>query len=237
MPSDGNIFSLLLTLPLFQGMSRADLQEAVAHTRLGFETHEGGELLIQAGDRCTQQYILVAGQMTVTTQAADDAYRIEEVVSGPLLLQPERLFGLRQIYTRSFATRTPCQILAISKTELVRLGARFDIFRINLLNTLTTQAQRAADEPWQPPVAGIGHKMLHFVRSRALQPTGEKHLHITMQTLASHIGESRLNVSRQLHRWAEEGWVQLRRNKISMTLEADDTTPHQAFNHHGKIFH
>ncbi len=217
--SDGNIFNLLLTLPLFQGMSRSDLQEAVAHTKLGFETHDGGERLVQCGDHCTHQLYLVAGQMVVTTSATDKAYYLQEVVSGPLLLQPERLFGLNQTYTRTFTTHTSCQILSISKTELVRLAAKFDIFRINLLNTLTTQAQRAADEPWQPPVEGIGDKMIHFIRSRCLTPTGEKQLHITMQALATNIGESRLNVSRQLHRWEEQGLITLSRNLITWNIE------------------
>lgn len=216
--SDGNIFNLLLTLPLFQGMSRADMQEAVAHTRLGFETYERGDVLVRSGDRCTHQLILVAGQLSVTTQSADGTYHLQEVVNGPLLLQPERLFGLTQTYTRTFSTHTSCQILAISKTELVRLGAKFDIFRINLLNTITTQAQRATDEPWLPPVEGIGAKIIHFVRSRSLHPTGEKQLHITMQTLARYIGESRLNVSRQLHRWAEEGTIKISRNLITFKL-------------------
>ena len=80
-------------------------------------------------------------------------------------------------------------------------------------------AQRAADEPWQPPVEGIGAKIMHFVGSRSLHPTGEKQLHITMQTLARHIGESRLNVSRQLHRWEAEGTVKMSRNLITLNVE------------------
>ena len=37
---------------------------------------------------------------------------------------------------------------------------------------------------------------------------------ITMQTLASEIGESRLNVSRELHRLEKENLIQLTRERI-----------------------
>ena len=57
-------------------------------------------------------------------------------------------------------------------------------------------------------------KMLRFFRARCLQPSGEKWLHIKMETLARHIGESRLNVSRQLRQWEREGLIQLSRNNI-----------------------
>ncbi len=214
MPVDGQIFNRLLTLPLFQGMSRSHLQEVVAHTRLGFSQHDEGTVVVRRGDRCTHQRFLVGGTLIAESESDTGEYSMRETIAAPYLLQPERLFGLTQNYTYTFTAHHHSQILEISKDEMVRLCAKFDIFRTNLLNILTTQSQRAADEPWHEPARTLPDKISHFIMSHSLQPTGEKWLHIKMETLARHIGESRLNVSQQLRHWEREGIIQLSRNNI-----------------------
>lgn len=214
MPNDGQIFNRLLILPLFQGMSRSHLQEVVAHTRLGFSQYDAGEVIVHRGERCTHQRFLVGGTIMATCESDNGEYSVSETVSAPYLIQPERLFGLTQNYTYTITAHSHCQIIEISKFEMVRLCAKFDIFRTNLLNILTTQSQRAADESWHEPARELPEKILRFFRARCLQPSGEKWLHIKMETLAHHIGESRLNVSKQLRKWEREGLIQLSRNNI-----------------------
>ena len=214
MPVDGQIFNRLLILPLFQGMSRSHLQEVVAHTRLGFSQHDEGTVIVRRGDRCTLQRFLVGGSLMAESESDTGDYSMREIITAPYLLQPERLFGLTQNYTYTFTAHSHCQILEISKDEMVRLCAKFDIFRTNLLNILTTQSQRAADEAWHEPARQLPEKIKRFIMSHSLQTSGDKWLHIKMETLARHIGESRLNVSQQLRQWERDGLIHLSRNNI-----------------------
>ena len=47
MGNDLQLYKQLLSLPLFQGLSKGDLEEVVTHTRLGFETYNEGQYIGQ----------------------------------------------------------------------------------------------------------------------------------------------------------------------------------------------
>jgi CRP-like cAMP-binding protein len=132
------------------------------------------------------------------------------------VLQPERLFGMTQRYSRDFTALTQCNMLTISKTQVVQLMEKYEVFRINLLNIITTQTQRQERQPLRQQPTQIREKIMRFVTDRSIYPTGRKTLNVKMEVLARLIGESRQNVSDELHRMEEDGVIELRRGIISM---------------------
>lgn len=143
MGNDLQLYKQLLSLPLFQGLSKGDLEEVVTHTRLGFETYNEGQYIVQENAPCHQLIFILKGDFEVETIAANHSYSITETLHAPELLQPERLWGLMQFYTKSFRCKTSCQILSIEKSEMMKLCDQYLIFRMNLLNLLSTATQRS----------------------------------------------------------------------------------------------
>ena len=209
-----SIHDTLLRLPLFQGISQTDLKQVVGHTVFEFTRLETGQTVLTAGESCTALTYLLSGQVSALTQSDDHGYSLEETLHAPTLIQPECLFGLTQRYTHTVSTMIQCDMLTISKAETLRLLADYDIFRTNLLNILSTRAHRLARQPWHTQPHSIREKILRFVSDRCLYPAGSKVLHIGMKPLAEMIGESRLNLSRELHRMQERGLIVLRREHI-----------------------
>jgi predicted transcriptional regulator len=107
-------------------------------------------------------------------------------------------------------------MLTISKTQVVQLMEKYEVFRINLLNIITTQTQRQERQPLRQQPTQIREKIMRFVTDRSIYPTGRKTLNVKMEVLARLIGESRQNVSDELHRMEEDGVIELRRGIISM---------------------
>lgn len=142
MENDLQLYSQLLSLPLFQGLGKADLEEVVTHTKLGFHKFETGQIIVCENDICNQLHFLLNGQIEVTTVSAGHSYQITESIMAPELLQPERLFGLTQHFSKTFKALSTCNILTVEKDEVIRLSDKFLIFRINLLNILSTYAQK-----------------------------------------------------------------------------------------------
>ena len=114
MGNDLQLYKQLLSLPLFQGLSKGDLEEVVTHTRLGFETYNEGQYIVQENAPCHQLIFILKGDFEVETIAANHSYSITETLHAPELLQPERLWGLMQFYTKSFRCKTSCQILSMN---------------------------------------------------------------------------------------------------------------------------
>ena len=57
------IFDKLLQFPLFQGMSRDDLEIVAGHIRFGFLKLNAGKTVVKSGDTCHQLYFLINGLM------------------------------------------------------------------------------------------------------------------------------------------------------------------------------
>ena len=211
-----NIYDTLLGLPLFQGLSQSSLAQVVGHTKFDFERHSAGAQVLSAYTPCDSMIFLIKGEMSVITHSDDHSYHVEEYEQAPLLIEPERLFGLSQHYGRDYMALSDVDLLRISKSEAIGLSARFYVFRINLLNILTTQNQRMLRHPWRVLPATRRDKIVRFLFDHSLRPAGHKRFHIGMQLLATHIGESRLNVSRELHLMEQEGLLSLGRGMIEV---------------------
>ena len=211
-----NMYDKLLQLPLFQGMSESDWSYVVGHTRFEFERISAGNTPIHEGDRCSSICILIKGQLFGESVADDHSYKVIETYHAPLILQPGNLFGLTQRYSQSFTTATSCEFLRLSKEETLKISDNFEVFRINLLNTITTYAQRHARRPWHVPPSSLRGKIIRFVSDRCRIPAGQKLVVIKMEQLATMIGTSRLNLSRELHSMENEGLIALRRGEFEI---------------------
>lgn len=195
----------LLLLPLFQGMTRNDIETVVAHTRLGFSKCAKGKVVVTDGEPCDHLQFLLLGECVATSTADDGGYSIGEIIKSPEVLQPECLFGLHQRYTKTFTATRECSIVGINKNDVARLMSEFDIFRLNLLNIMSTRTQRLTRNLWRKQPETIRQKIFRFIETRCTKPAGHKMLKIKMEVLADHIGESRLNVSRCLNQLEKEG--------------------------------
>lgn len=208
-------FSLaLVTLPLFQGMGKADLTSILGQTKFGFRKVAEGKPVVKEHDACTHLHFLQKGTLTVESVADDHGYRLTELLAAPAILQPEHLFGLHQHYTRTFTAKTSCQFITLDKMEVIRLMSDYEIFRLNLLNTLTAQTQKANRECWHiPPTTLEGH-ITRFIRRHCLTPDGEKTLHIKMTRLATELNDSRIDISHALNDMQRRGLLTLYRGRI-----------------------
>jgi len=204
----------LLELPLFQGMSRNDLNEVISHTKFSFLKYRKNKIVAKEGDLCGSLLFLLCGCLNTVSKADDNGYTITEQMSAPDILQPERFFGLTQRFTRTFTTVTECNFISLDKTETMHLSEQYGIFRLNLLNMVCTKTQKTARLPWRTQPQDIRLKIARFVEARSIRPAGQKIIRIKMDRLAREINESRLNVSRELNDMDKEGLIRLCRGEF-----------------------
>ena len=210
------IYDRLLQFPLFQGMSRDDLEIVAGHTRFGFQKVTAGRQIIHAGDPCTHLYFLINGSLRVETFSDDSRYSVTEQMSSPYILQQESIFGYYQRYTHNFYALTDANFLTLDKEEVVRLSEDFLVFRLNLMNHLATQSQKLIQMQWRRSPLSLRERIVRFFFQHTLYPAGPKTFHILMERLAEEVNDSRLNVSRALNRMQESGVIELHRGRIEI---------------------
>ena len=210
------IYDRLLQFPLFQGMSRDDLEIVAGHTRFGFLKVPAGRQIIHAGDPCTHLYFLINGTLKIETFSDDRRYSVTEQMSSPYILQQESIFGYYQRYTHNFYALTDANFLTLDKEEVVRLSEDFLVFRLNLMNHLATQTQKLIQSQWRRNPLSLRERIVRFLFQHTLYPAGPKTFHILMERLAEEVNDSRLNVSRTLNRMQETGVLELHRGRIEI---------------------
>lgn len=210
------IFDKLLQFPLFQGMSRDDLEIVAGHTRFGFLKLNAGKTVMKSGDNCHQLYFLINGSLKVRSFADDYGYHVEEQISAPYIIQLEAVFGYNQRYTRDFIAQTDVNFLTLDKEEVVRLTEDFLVFRLNMINHFATQTQKQMRQVWYRAPQSLEDRVVRFLIQRCLYPAGHKTFNILMTRLAEEVNDSRLNVSRILNDMQHRGLIELSRGKIEI---------------------
>lgn len=205
-------------LPLFQGMGQYDINEVVAHTRFNFETVGEGCHIVVAGEECQGLVYILSGDYVLRHEAVNGDCVMTEWLSGEMLVQPERLYGLNQHYTIDITALTPCPLMTVGKEEVQKLLSKFAIFRLNLLNRLSADVQRGNDVTWNIECQGLEMRIRQFLLHRCHILKGEKELRIRMTTLADYLGDSRLNVSRALNKLQDDGLLTLHRGRICFSV-------------------
>lgn len=210
------IYDQLLQFPLFQGMSRDDLDQVAGHTRFGFLKCDSGQTVVSDGDRCLQLYLLLSGTLQCRTTADDYSYTVTEVLQPPFMLQPEAIVGYYQRYTHTFIADSECSFITIDKDELVQLSQQFLVFRLNLLNIFATMAQKQQRQPWRHSPQTLIERIARWLSRHCVYPAGAKVFHILMTQLAVEVGDSRLDVSRALNQMQHDGLLHLHRGRIEV---------------------
>lgn len=210
------IYDKLLQFPLFQGMSRDDLEIVAGHTRFGFMKVVAGRQVIRAGDPCTHLYFLINGTLKIETFSDDNHYSVTEQMSSPYILQQESIFGYYQRFTHNYSALTDANFLTLDKEEVVRLSEDFLVFRLNLMNHFATQTQKLIQWQWRRSPQSLQERIVRFFLQHSLYPAGAKTFHILMKRLAEEVNDSRLDVSRVLNRMQADGLLELYRGRIEI---------------------
>lgn len=224
------IYAKLLRLPFFQGTDRDELEAMASKIRFDFQKYDEGAWIARENDRCATLTLVMTGSVEAEAISADHSYSLREQIDAPCAIEPERIFGLRQHLARGYRATTPCNVLRLQKDDVLRLCAQSLVFELNVLNTISTSAQRAGSAFWRTPPTTIPRKIATFVAHRSLRPAGPKTLSIRLTDLGSAIGESRLNVSRSLHGLEAQGLVALARqtiiiHRLEQLLSVEDDGP------------
>lgn len=209
-------YEKLLQLPLFIGMSKSELTELVGYIRLGFDKRQAGTTIAKEHDPCQALIFLQSGTMTVEKQADDHSYTTRERIQAPHLIEPERLFGLYPHYSRTYTALTDCHLITIGKADTMAICQNHILCHLNLLSQISMTAQRLQANLWHPSATTTESRMVRFLSERMTTQKGTKTVLIKMQTLATNIRESRLNVSRVLARWNKEGRAKSSRGCIEI---------------------
>ena len=105
-------------------------------------------------------------------------------------------------------------MLVVSREHVMRTLMQNEIFRINLLGRMAARLEKRNMAALDCITSTVEEHIMGFVRRIQLNAGGEKVLNIKLEKLADIVRETRLNVSRTLHRMQDEGKIRMKRERI-----------------------
>ena len=206
------MYDTLLQLPLFQGMCKDDFTSIIEKVKFHFQNYSKGKKIISQGENCMQIVFLLSGE--IASESTHSNYTLSEYFQGPAIIEPQSLLGISPCYTATYIANDDARILTIDKSSVTNELMNYEIFRLNYMNLLCSQVQTLRQKAWNQQIGNLNEKLIHFFLMRCQKKQGTKMLNITMNDLAILLNENRINVSRCLNKWQEQGLIQLRRKEI-----------------------
>lgn len=204
----------LSALPLFQGLRRDELEQCYASVPYSLVPYQVGQNIAIQDESCRQLIVIFRGTILMHTFSDDKHYAFQERIQSPVVIQPEALYGINPHYSHTFKAQTEARALVIPKEGVTQLFARFEVFRLNMINLLSTQIYRGRKWLWHNLAGDTEKRIISFFRTHSYYPAGEKILEISMEELGKQINEPRMNVSRALNKLQNQNLILLQRKRI-----------------------
>ncbi len=207
-------------------MSQKELESIMTKTRIDFNKVEAGTVIVRRNQPCGKLTIAISGELLCQSCSDDNAYKVEENISAPIILQSLGIFGKYQVFTKTIKAITQTNTITFEKDELHRLLDTSLIFRINLIRILSTRLQKQEQQIWEQQYHPKGktlseqhndmlvYHLKQFIKRRCVTPAGQKVLYISMNTLGDILGQNRQQISRALNSLNREGLLIRSRGKI-----------------------
>lgn len=213
---DFSIYDTLLSLPLFQGLSKHDFDEILAKVRFDFSAVREGETFISRGSLCMHFVFLLNGRIMSHRTSADGRLEFSEEIEAPAMIEPHSMFGIDPTFKKDYIASENIGLLRIEKQYLYSELYKYSICRMNLLNMLSGRIQVMENGLWELRETNIRERIANIVAGLSEYATGRKEVRVKMEDLAAILGETRLNVSRALNELEKEGRIILKRGGFTV---------------------
>lgn len=211
----------LTSIPLFTGISGEDLALIMDRVEMVEFELRAGKLFVAEGETCQCMAILrhgtirrcsihEAGSFTNTRhQQTAIRYKVEETLEGPLILEPEVLFGLDNKHKSTWTAEGSCQFTLIGKEDIRMTLMYVPVWRINYINMLCTELQRSKARQYpETNASGYTQSLIQFILRHASPKSQSLTFHITNEMLGELIGANRIIVTKTLKQLQEEGLIE-----------------------------
>jgi len=201
------MYRKLLLLPMFNGLTTGELTQIIAQIHLDFNQHADGDTLLQQDDRCDRLVYVLNGQVGIELSDPARQFILTEQCDQPFIVEPYNLYGMRQHYEHTYIAHTAVDTVTVSKRDFNNVMLTYPIVRTNMLNLLCARIQSQTRLLREPEAETVTQKMVQLLCRIATTPKGQKTLQIRMETLATLIQETRINVSMSLRRLKQQGLI------------------------------
>ncbi|MCD7711026.1 MAG: Crp/Fnr family transcriptional regulator [Porphyromonadaceae bacterium] len=202
-----SIYSVLLQLPFFQGITRAKMAEIIEKTRFHFLKYQTGETVALRGEECSHLKFIVSGSVQSELLNSSGKICISETLSAPNVLFPNYLFGRNTTYPGKITAKDNCGIMQIDKQSFISLIQQSPIFIINLLNILSRYSQKSLESFLAISSGSVKERLAFWILSSTQRNATDIQINGKLKDIYTFLKVQRAVFMAALNELSEEGTI------------------------------
>lgn len=207
------MYEKMQLLPLFQGLNLSDFSGIIQTLKLDFEQYQEGDVIISQGEPLERLIYIINGEFDIEYRCMHPNMIITEMADEvPHVIEPYNLFSVRRTSERTYSFRSKGATFSIDRRVFTGTLLKHPLIKSNLINYTSNLLRKVNDERSEVIPMAIEEKIQRLVSQMCKIPDGRKMVKIKMEELADCIQETRLNVSKVLNHWDDEGLIELKRS-------------------------
>lgn len=205
---DTPMMSLLLSLPLFQGLTLDQLMHILEKAPLDFINLSDGRFVRQ-GERHDKVSFILKGRVERVLTNQQAAYTFAETMEETDIIELCSLFGRNALYGADYWAKGEVTLLSFDKRYLFTVLNHFDIVQLNLLNLFSARSQSLQQRLLEVSGHSLIGQFCHFINKISDIPRGRKELEMTRVDLANLLDCSRRRMSEEIVSWEKKGLIEV----------------------------
>lgn len=136
------MYETIMDLPLFKGVSAAQVSNFIEKTKIDFLKYEPGDIIVEAGEEVKKLKFILKGKIRLTNLSPRLGIEVSSCFVGRESIGATRLFGIHPHYEYTIEAVTPVSVMEFSKENYMTLLRSDKIYLLNFANLLSLNLQR-----------------------------------------------------------------------------------------------
>lgn len=209
-----SIFTKLVELPLFRGVTTNTMARVVGKTRFSFMKYLPANVIISAGNEIPGVLFLLGGSVRMETKSENGRLVISQHLAAPDVLVPDFVFGRDTTSPSTITAVTTANILQISKPDYLDILGMDHVFMLNYLNLLSLDAQKSQRALLHLTQGDLAKRLAYWVMLLTQQRATDVVLTITTRDLATLFGVQRSALQTTLEKMKAESLIDFTPNAL-----------------------
>jgi CRP-like cAMP-binding protein len=200
-------FSLLTECPLFRGLTPQETESILSSFPFRIKKFNSGSFIAQSGEPVNVLMIVIKG--VVKGEMVDYSGKLIKIedIPAPGALAPAFIFGNKNRFPVNIISVSDSEIIAIEKSEFLKLLMKNDIVLLNFLNMISNRSQFLSEKIRFLNFKTIKSKLAQYILTLSGGNRTSVRLDKTQNDLADYFGVARPSVARALGDLEENGFI------------------------------
>ena len=164
-----------------------------------------GELIIQAGQECTDVAFILSGSVSIHIENPDKRFSVTQKLGALDVISPEFLFGKVTKFPGTVTAVETTGILLISKREYLNIMTSDTVFLFNYLNLISMTAQKSLEGILAVSTGDIPERIAFWISALTQPRSYDIHLECKQRDLVALFGVPRTSLRAALEKMRDDG--------------------------------